>query len=45
MSDIRRLAGNIIKNFDPERGMADARRKATHEPDYLRGLLGKVFVK
>lgn len=45
MSLIRRLAMNIIKTFDPERAVADARRGATHEPNYLRGLLGKVFVK
>lgn len=45
MSLIRRLATNIIKIFDPKRGMADARRNATYSPEYLRGLLGKVFVK
>ena len=45
MSLIRRLAVNIIRTFDPERGVADARRNATYEPNYLRGLLGRVFVK
>jgi predicted transposase YbfD/YdcC len=45
MSLIRRLAANIIRTFDPERGIADARRNATHEPNYLRGLLGKIFIK
>ena len=45
MSLIRRLAGNIIHMYDPDRGVANARRCATHEPNYLRGLLGKVFVK
>jgi predicted transposase YbfD/YdcC len=45
MSLIRRLATNIISTFDPERGITDARRNATYEPNYLRGLLGKVFVK
>jgi hypothetical protein len=45
MSLIRRLAGNVIKIFDPNRGITDARRCATYEPAYLRGLLAKVFVK
>lgn len=43
MSLIRRIAMNIVQTFDPERGMATARRYATHCPEYLRGLLGKVF--
>lgn len=45
MALIRRLATNIVSTYDPGRGMADARRNATYAPDYLRGLLGKVFVK
>ena len=45
MSLIRRLAGNIIHMYDSDRGVASARRCATHEPNYLRGLLGKVFIK
>ena len=45
MSLIRRLAGNVIKMFDPNRGVTKARRCATYEPAYLRGLLAKVFVK
>jgi predicted transposase YbfD/YdcC len=45
MSLIRRLAGNIVHMYDPNRGVASARRCATYEPNYLRGLLGKVFVK
>jgi predicted transposase YbfD/YdcC len=45
MSLIRRLAGNVIQMFDPHRGITNARRCATYEPAYLRGLLGKVFVK
>jgi predicted transposase YbfD/YdcC len=45
MSLIRRLAGNVIRMFDPNRGLTSARRCATYEPAYLRGLLGKVFVK
>ncbi len=45
MSLIRRLATNIIKTCDPTRGIADARRNATYEPNYLRGLLGKLFIK
>ena len=45
MSLIRRLATNIIKMFDPTRGITSARRCATYEPAYLRGLLARVFVK
>ncbi len=45
MSLIRRLAANIIRVYDPERGIADARRNATYSSAYLRGLLGKVFIK
>lgn len=45
MALIRRLAGNVIKMFDPKCGMTAARRCATYEPKYLRGLLAKVFVK
>lgn len=45
MSLIRRLAMNIIHVVDPERGMADARRNAKFAPSYLRGLLGKMFIK
>jgi predicted transposase YbfD/YdcC len=45
MALIRRLAANIIRTFDSQRGMADARRSATYAPNYLRGLLAKVFVK
>lgn len=45
MSLIRRLASNIVKMYDPERGLADARRNATYDPNYLSGLLGKVFIK
>lgn len=45
MALIRRLAANVIRTFDPNRGIADARRNATYEPNYLRGLLGKMFIK
>jgi predicted transposase YbfD/YdcC len=45
MSLVRRLAANIIRIYDSERGMADARRNATYSPAYLRGLLGKMFIK
>lgn len=45
MSLLRRLAMNIVRVFDPDRGMADARRCAMYEPNYLRGLLAKVFIK
>jgi len=44
MALLRRLAMNIIKVFDPGRGMADARRCAMYEPDYLSGILAKVFI-
>jgi predicted transposase YbfD/YdcC len=40
---VRRLTMNIISEFDPDRGMAEARRCATHSPEYLRGILSKVF--
>lgn len=43
MSLIRRITMNIIQAFDPSRGISAARRCATHCPEYLRGLLGKVF--
>jgi len=43
MSLLRRLAMNVIKVIDPGRGMADARRDATYEPRYLRGILARVF--
>ncbi|MEM7175479.1 MAG: hypothetical protein AAF443_06115 [Chlamydiota bacterium] len=39
----RRMAMNVIKAFDPNRGFADARRSAAFEPAYLRGLLAKLF--
>ena len=45
MALIRRLAKNIIQVMDPSRGITEARRCATFEPNYLRGLLGKVFIK
>jgi hypothetical protein len=45
MALIRRLTANIIRTFDPETGITDARRNATYEPNYLRGLLAKMFVK
>lgn len=44
MAFFRRLSMNIIKTADPERGFADARRCCTHEPKYLRGILGKIFM-
>jgi len=40
---IRRVIMNIITQFDPDRGMANARRSATYDPRYLRGLLARVF--
>ena len=36
---------NMVNLFDPSTGMAAARRFATHEPEYLKGLLIKVFTK
>jgi len=45
MALIRRLSMNIIKMFDPHRGISHARRCATYDPAYLRGLLGRLFVK
>jgi predicted transposase YbfD/YdcC len=42
---VRRLAMNIVNLFDPSAGMAAARRFATHEPEYLKGMLIKVFSK
>lgn len=43
MATMRRFAANVIKTYDPSRGMAGARRGSTHEPNYLRGLLGRLF--
>jgi predicted transposase YbfD/YdcC len=43
MGLLRRLAMNIIKTIDPERGITDARRNAAFEPNYLRGLLSRLF--
>lgn len=45
ISLLRRLAMNIIRTFDPNRGIADARRNATYEPAYLSGLLSRLFMK
>ena len=42
---VRRLVMNMVNLFDPSIGMATARRFATHEPEYLKGLLIKVFAK
>lgn len=44
MSIFRRLTMNVIRTFDPKRGMADARRGATYEPNYLLGLLSRLFL-
>lgn len=40
---VRRLAMNMVNLFDPTTSMATARRFATYEPEYLKGLLIKVF--
>jgi len=39
----RRLTMNIIRTIDPKRGITDARRNAMFEPNYLRGLLSRLF--
>lgn len=45
MAFFRRLSMNIIKTIDPVRGFTAARKCCTYEPKYLRGLLGKIFVR
>jgi predicted transposase YbfD/YdcC len=45
MGLLRRITMNIIKTIDPMRGMADARRSATYEPAYLRGILSRLFME
>lgn len=45
MSLLRRLSMNVIKTFDPKRGITDARRNAAYEPTYLSGLLSRLFAK
>lgn len=42
---VRRLVMNMVNLFDPSTGLAAARRFATHEPEYLKGMLVKVFGK
>jgi predicted transposase YbfD/YdcC len=42
---IRRLVMNMVNLFDPSTGLAAARRFATHESEYLKGILIKVFGK
>lgn len=42
---VRRLAMNIVNVFDTSSGLATARRFATHQPEYLKGLLVRVFKK
>lgn len=42
---VRRLVMNMVSLFDPSVGLAAARRFATHEPEYLKGMLAKVFGK
>jgi len=41
----RRMAMNVIKTFDPNRGFTDAIRNAAFEPAYLRGLLARLFAE
>ena len=45
MALLRRTSMNIVKMFDPQRGLADARRSAMFEPSYLRGLLSRLFAR
>lgn len=40
---IRRIVMNMVNIFDPATGLAAARRFATFEPEYLKGILVKVF--
>ena len=42
---VRRLVMNMVNLFDPSSGLASARRFATHESEYLKGMLVKVFGK
>jgi len=45
MAFFRRLSMNIIKTIDPVRGFTAARKCCTYEPKYLRGILGKIFMR
>lgn len=40
---VRRLVMNMVNLFDPSTSLSSARRFATHEPEYLKGMLIKVF--
>lgn len=42
---VRRLVMNMVNLFDASTGLAAARKFATHEPEYLKGMLIKVFTK
>jgi len=41
----RRIAMNMAVIADPERGLTSVRRSATFGTGYLKGILGKVFLK
>jgi len=41
----RRLAMNMAAIADPERRMASIRRAAAFGAGYLKGILGKIFLK
>ncbi|MGA8163406.1 MAG: hypothetical protein WB791_00080 [Waddliaceae bacterium] len=45
MSIFRRLAMNMAAIADPERGIASIRRAAAFGAGYLKGILGKIFLK
>lgn len=38
MAIMRRFTANVIKTYDPSRGMANARRGSAYELRYFRGL-------
>jgi hypothetical protein len=44
MALFRRLSMNIIKTVHPGQGLALARKCCAYVPEYLRGILGKIFV-
>jgi len=45
MALFRRLSMNIIKTVHPGQGLALARKCCAYAPKYLRGVLGKIFVR
>jgi predicted transposase YbfD/YdcC len=45
MALFRRLSMNIIKTAHPDQGFSLARKCCMYEPKYLRGILGKIFIR